>query len=176
MQNNRGDYVEPLLSFISRKYAEPMLASFPLLAALTVDAVLLTSRTLVPTLAWIYVNIGGFSLTAVAEYVFRDRLRRQRCRLTDRELVLPSLVSVGESEISKVSISEIASLETRRTRKKAYGREIAPLTEVELVVETNEASVALIWSAIGFGSENLKALKERLATLAEETRIGGGAS
>jgi len=176
VQSNQQEYVEPVLSFISRKFAEPVFASLPLVAALTLDAVLLTSRTQVPTLVWIYANIGGFSLTTVGQYIFRDSLRRQRCRMTDGEIVLPSLVRVEETEISKIPISAIASLETRRTRKKIYGKEIAHLTEVELVVETNEANVALIWSAIGFGRENLDALKERLAALAEKARISGAQS
>lgn len=92
VQSSQREYVGPRLSFISRRFSKPMHACFPLLATRVVDAILLSGKTQVPPLTWIYVNIGGFSLTAVG-ICLPGKIRRRRCRMTDSELtVLPSLV------------------------------------------------------------------------------------
>ena len=112
----------------------------------------------------VYVNGGGVVLTVLLFYAFRNRFRRRRFRITEREVSLPSIARVGEAEVATIDLDAIEGVEAIRARMAALGTRANPVVRIELRVRLRGQGEVLVWPANAFETKNFEALQRRLAS------------
>ncbi len=162
--SSQNRYVEPVLTYMARKYFELSLALLPIVGGVAANIALFSGEVPPPVWALVYVNLVVFGAAIALLIAYRNRFERRRFRIEGDSVVLPSVVRIDKSHLEELAISSVSQVQGIRRDIGILGRHKQALTEVEIKTNYNGEDVVLVWPIAAFGRKNLEAVEHTLST------------